>query len=195
LQIIQRTLLQISRYAVKMRLSILLSVLPLAAAAPSSPQRAPLLRSRDADSLIAGTYIVKFKDGSSALSALINDDDTVDITSLGVNVVPEHVFTGAVFNGFSGKLDDETLDLLRDHPDVEYIEQDAIVKINAEQVNAPWGLARISSRTRGATSYFHEPLGGTGACAYVLDTGVDVTHPVRFLTMRLSPPHLVVCRS
>lgn len=160
-----------------MRLSVLLSLLPLALGAPQPSARsapAPLLRPRDADAGIADTYIVKFKDGS----ALAQLDDAFGTLSLGADVEAEHVFSG-LFNGFSGKLDDKTLDLLRGHPDVEFIEQDAVVTANyVEQANAPWGLARLSSRTPGATSYFHYPTGGVGSCVYVIDTGIDASHPV-----------------
>jgi hypothetical protein len=64
---------------------------------------------------------------------------------------------------------------------VEYIEQDAIVHATAEQVNAPWNLARISSRPPGATSYFYDESAGLGSCAYVVDTGIDASHPVCLL--------------
>lgn len=87
-----------------MRLSILLSLLPLALAAP-----APLLQPRGAAKLIADKYIVKFKDGS-ALKSL---DDTLSTFS----DKAEHVFRGA-FKGFSATLDAESLDVLRDHSDV-----------------------------------------------------------------------------
>lgn len=99
-----------------MRLSILLSSLPLALGAPQPSGRnapAPLLRSRDVNSRIAGAYIVKFKDDS----ALAQLDNVAKSPSLGVNIAPDHIFSG-IFNGFSANLDKETLDVIRDHPDV-----------------------------------------------------------------------------
>lgn len=60
---------------------------------------------------------------------------------------------------------------------VEYIEQDAIVNINAEQRNAPWGLARISSTSPGTSSYRYDESAGQGTCVYVIDTGVEASHP------------------
>ena len=157
-----------------MRLSILLGLLPMVLAAPAKrSEPAPLLTPRsEAESLIADKYIVKFKD-ASALSALEN----------ALSILPEddveHVFKNT-FRGFSGHLDEETLNVLRDHPDVDFIEQDAIVTLEAyvTQPGAPWGLGRISHRSRGSSSYVYDDSAGAGTCSYVLDTGIDANHPV-----------------
>lgn len=65
---------------------------------------------------------------------------------------------------------------------VDYVEQDAIITIDAvryvQQTNAPWGLKRISSRKPRAPSYVYEESAGAGTCAYIIDTGVDASHPV-----------------
>lgn len=70
---------------------------------------------------------------------------------------------------------------------VDYIEADQILSIStpsegtsrlsrrAVQTSAPWNLARISHRARGSTEYVYQPTSGT--YAYILDTGVKVTHP------------------
>ena len=42
------------------------------------------------------------------------------------------------------------------------------------QANAPWGLARISHRKKGATDYVYQQTVGT--YVYVLDTGVRISH-------------------
>lgn len=99
-----------------MRLNVLLSILPLVLAAPPQAKRsesAPLHAPETSD-LIAGKYIVKFKDASS-LSSL---DDAMNLLS----EAPEHVYTEA-FNGFSGSLDEATLEALRQHPDVSNLER------------------------------------------------------------------------
>jgi subtilisin family serine protease len=44
------------------------------------------------------------------------------------------------------------------------------------QPNAPWGLASISSRTRGATNYLYDSSSGLGTFSYVVDTGIRTTH-------------------
>nr|ADQ37968.1 alkaline serine protease [Pochonia chlamydosporia] len=47
-----------------------------------------------------------------------------------------------------------------------------------EQQGAPWGLGRISNRQKGSTTYRYDDSAGNGACVYVLDTGIETTHPV-----------------
>lgn len=63
---------------------------------------------------------------------------------------------------------------------VDYVEKDATVKLTGfvEQPGAPWGLARISHRQQGGDSYAYDDSAGEGTCAYVIDTGVDDSHPV-----------------
>ncbi|KKP06357.1 proteinase T [Trichoderma harzianum] len=156
-----------------MRLSVLLSLLPMVLAAPATEKRAtpaPLLTPTSKHGLVADQYIVKFKDGSS-LQAV---DETLTKIASDAHHVYQHVF-----KGFAATLDQETLEALRSHPDVEYIEQDAVVKINTyvSQTGAPWGLGRISHKARGSTTYVYDDSAGAGTCSYIIDTGVDATHP------------------
>ncbi|KIH89792.1 proteinase T precursor [Sporothrix brasiliensis 5110] len=155
-----------------------LSFLSVALAAPALPKRdspAPLIRSRNAN-LIPGKYIVKMKDGIPA-ATLQDAIDTADSAQV------DHVYKadGASFRGFALRLDSQGLANLRDHPGVDYIEQDAIVKIDTyvtETANPlPWGLARISHKANTSTSYTYDDSAGDGTCAYVIDTGIYVGHP------------------
>jgi subtilisin family serine protease len=45
-----------------------------------------------------------------------------------------------------------------------------------EQAGVPWGLARISHKTTGATNYVYDPSAGAGTCAYIIDTGIYTAH-------------------
>ncbi|KAF6815906.1 serine protease precursor [Colletotrichum musicola] len=150
----------------------LLSLLPLAIAAPSrrsSP--APLIVPRGA-SLVADKYIVRLRSDAgegalaSAMSAFSADAD--------------HVYNfGAALRGFASTLNASEVDALRNDPDVDFIEQDAVMRISATETqrNAPWGLARLSSEQPGGTTYMFDDSAGEGTCAYIIDTGIDVTHP------------------
>ncbi|KJZ76728.1 Cuticle-degrading protease [Hirsutella minnesotensis 3608] len=155
-----------------MKLSILLAILPAVLAAPSAErdELAPLKAPQNAKQLIEGKYIVKFKDGVSL--------QAVDSTLSSFTSKAEHVYTN-ILRGFAGKLTADEVKTLRARPDVDFIEQDAIFTINAivQQPGATWGLARISSRQRGGSTYSYDDSAGAGTCAYVIDTGVEASHP------------------
>ncbi|KAK4662874.1 hypothetical protein QC763_602420 [Podospora pseudopauciseta] len=152
----------------------LLALLPAVLAVP-----APLIQPRDPSAkLIPGKYIVKFKDDSS---------DVLISKALGGRK-PDYLYKSKGFKGFAGALDAASLDKIRGLPGVEYIEQDASFTIGSAaelvskrylitQANAPWNLARISSHTLGSTVYRYDNSSGFGTCSYVIDTGVQVTHP------------------
>ncbi|KAK8141349.1 subtilisin-like serine protease [Beauveria asiatica] len=148
-----------------MRLSIIAAALPLAIAAPVV-EPAPLIEARG--QTIAGNYIVKLKD-----TATMSIMDAASKVSK-----PKFVYTD-VFPGYAASLSPEEVERLRHDPNVESIEQDAIVSINAivRQPGAPWGLGRISHRAKGDTTYVYDSTAGQGACVYVIDTGVEATHP------------------
>ena len=62
---------------------------------------------------------------------------------------------------------------------VAYVEADKVVTTQAyvTQSNVPsWGLARVSHRNTGFTTYVYDSTAGTGITAYVVDTGVLETH-------------------
>ncbi|KAK1762166.1 serine protease precursor [Phialemonium atrogriseum] len=154
-----------------MHAATILSLLTLAAAAPSRrAESAPLIKPRGAR-LIEGRYIVKLKGDVQAAS--------VHSAMHGRPANPDHVYNMGRFNGFASGLTAEQLEALRNDPSVEYIEQDAVVSIKAtqSQTNAPWGLARLSSSKPGGTTYTYDSTAGTGTCAYIVDTGIDVAHP------------------
>ncbi|KAM7197600.1 cuticle-degrading protease [Rhypophila sp. PSN 637] len=141
----------------------LASLVPLALAAP-------VLQPRGFQ-VIPGSYIVKFKEGAS--------DGLLHTTIDGLKAIKtSHVYRSGKFKGFSAKLDAKALAIVKNLPEVEYIEQDAIVTINeyVTQAGVPWGLSRISSRTNGATSYVYDESAGEGTCSYVIDTGIYVNH-------------------
>ncbi|CAI6309211.1 unnamed protein product [Periconia digitata] len=88
--------------------------------------------------------------------------------------------------GYSGHFDDETLEQIRRHPDVDYIEKDSIVHTMGDkddyetEKNAPWGLARISHRDSLSfgtwNKYLYSGDGGEGVDVYVVDTGTNYKH-------------------
>ncbi|KAJ4367720.1 proteinase B [Didymella sp. IMI 355093] len=87
--------------------------------------------------------------------------------------------------GYSGHFDEDTIEAIRRHPDVDYIERDSIVHTLGgddyeTEKNAPWGLARISHRDSLSfgtwNKYLYSADGGEGVDVYVIDTGTNYKH-------------------
>ncbi|KJZ71263.1 hypothetical protein HIM_09336 [Hirsutella minnesotensis 3608] len=151
-----------------MRSAALLALLPLALAAPakrSSP--APVLVPRNAQA-VEGRYIVRMKGGAKGES-VVNA-----VSSIAANA--DHTYSHT-FHGFAASLTAKELEDLKGNPDVDYIEQDAVVSIYATQAGADWGLSRLSSPKANGTSYNYDDSAGEGTCAYIIDTGVQADHP------------------
>ncbi|KID95479.1 subtilisin-like protease PR1K, partial [Metarhizium majus ARSEF 297] len=149
-----------------MKGSTLLAILPLAMAAPAKRSfPAPVLVPRGAE-LIEGKYIIKMKAKAevSAVSSAIS------------SIAAEADYTYDALNGFVATLTPEELQTLTDDPNVDFIEQDAIMTMYATQQNADWGLARLSSQKPGTTTYTYDDSAGEGTCAFIIDTGIEAGH-------------------
>ncbi|KAI4870173.1 subtilisin-like protein [Hypoxylon rubiginosum] len=61
---------------------------------------------------------------------------------------------------------------------VKYVEANTYVKAGAlqNQINAPTGLVRISHTDAGDSGYIFDDSAGEGITAYIVDTGIMVTH-------------------
>jgi cerevisin len=83
--------------------------------------------------------------------------------------------------GYSGHFDEDVIEQVRRHPDVDYIEKDSIVHtMETVENNAPWGLARISHRDSLGfgtfNKYIYSKDGGEGVDVYIIDTGTNIEH-------------------
>jgi hypothetical protein len=74
--------------------------------------------------------------------------------------------------------DDRTITEIFTADEVEYIEQDQYITTNAAliQGNVTTGLARISHARVGEAGYVFDSSAGDGITAFVVDTGIRVTH-------------------
>lgn len=115
-------------------------------------------------------YIVKFVDQ-------VNLDQEIAALEKGdmrASRVFRNVFKGGVFS-----MTEAQANALSRNPRVEIVEKDQEVSISATQTaNLPWGLDRIDSgnvtpKTQGRYDYTSD---GAGVTAYVLDTGIRITH-------------------
>ncbi|KJK74155.1 hypothetical protein H634G_10526 [Metarhizium anisopliae BRIP 53293] len=81
-------------------------------------------------------------------------------------------------HGYDGEFDESTAKQINDRPEVSYVLQDTPAEPLAiiEQKSADWGLAALSSREPGASSYFYDDKAGEGFFAYVVDVGFEPDH-------------------
>lgn len=96
-----------------MKISLILTVLPLAFARPSTLRRreqpAPVLLARDEEAIPNKYIVVLNKDeGRVSIQSAIN---TLDVK-------PDHVYDAEGFKGFAAELDGDTLASLQDDPSV-----------------------------------------------------------------------------
>jgi subtilisin family serine protease len=79
--------------------------------------------------------------------------------------------------GFAARLPAPAVEALRRNPVVAYIEPDAEVQLFDTQNNPPaWGVDRIDQRDLPLTASYTYANNGSGVNAYILDTGVRLTH-------------------
>ncbi|KAI0476466.1 peptidase S8/S53 domain-containing protein [Xylariaceae sp. FL0804] len=195
-----------------MRGLVALSLAYAAAAAPSFSYEtihdgaAPVISNIGAEE-VPNSYIIKFKDHVTETSAVDHhgwiqqlhgerENDRMELRKRGqiplagelmdaFHGLKHTLKIGSGFMGYSGHFDDETIEEVRRHPDVEYIERDQIVYAlkddePALEKNAPWGLARISHRKSLSfgtyNKYLYAADGGEGVDVYVIDTGTNIEH-------------------
>ncbi|KJZ76659.1 hypothetical protein HIM_03995 [Hirsutella minnesotensis 3608] len=153
-----------------MRRLLLPLLLTSAAAVPNQLGSAPVPLLQPRGEVIPGSYIVKFKEGTSTASF----NDALGVANQTVDRIYNHVF-----HGFASRLDNSALHILRSRSDIDFIEADGVINVNGyvEQPDAPWGLARISHRRPGSAPYVYHTSAGQGTCSYVIDTGVEDSHP------------------
>ncbi|KAF2870119.1 peptidase S8/S53 domain-containing protein [Massariosphaeria phaeospora] len=157
-----------------------------AAVVPFLAQAAPVAGTR-AGELVPGKWIVRLKPEADVATIAAHHVKVREIHARNIarrdvaeeetgGVEREYGFGG--FKGYAGAFDIATVEELKNRPEVLSVEADSIMTILelVTQENAPWGLASISSRTNGATSYTYDSSAGTGHFNYVVDTGIRTTH-------------------
>ncbi|MFJ6928719.1 S8 family peptidase [Streptomyces nigra] len=85
---------------------------------------------------------------------------------------------GAALNGYSATLSTGEAKRLAADPAVASVEQNQTVRLaDTTQSNAPWGLDRIDQSALPLSgTYTYPDSAGSGVTAYVIDTGVRITH-------------------
>lgn len=164
---------------------------------------APLVGTTGARESVPHKYIVVLKPGISADQVLFHHEWVAAEHAQAVGGLdPTHSFWTALEEhhssqkqggllhsfaindivGYSGFFLESTVDLIRRNPLVQFVEQDSLVHASEFDIQkgAPWGLARVSHRQplslNSFNQYLYDTDGGKGVTAYVVDTGVHVSH-------------------
>ncbi|MGL5837108.1 MAG: S8 family serine peptidase [Sphingorhabdus sp.] len=154
-----------------MKSKFIYSAVVLAIAAASSPANAQV-----AGEKIPNSYICVFKKDAVSRSAVAGEADRI---VRGQGGLLRNLFSVAL-RGFAADLPEQAIQRVKEqNPSIAYCEQDQVVTLVPIQISArpggdvtvqaqetPWGVARVGG---GAT--------GTYATAWVIDTGIDLTHP------------------
>lgn len=131
--------------------------------------------------------LVSLTDGGPPTAAASNRSEANDFAT-GFGVQPTHVY-GAALTGFAASVPESRLEALKNHPRVDSVSKDG--RVTALQGNCPhcggdddddddddgddgdptvpWGVERVGADLNDNA--------GNGVSVYVLDTGIDATHP------------------
>ncbi|MFZ3078951.1 MAG: S8 family peptidase [Bellilinea sp.] len=135
----------------------------------SGPRSAPIYGA-DSPDAISGEYIVVFKAGTAGEGV----GRTIE-QARGNGASVHFVYTTAL-TGFAASLPEQALNGLVHNPNVEYIEVDQTVTIDGTQTPATWGLDRIDQHSLPLNNTYTYNSTGAGVNAYIIDTGIQVSH-------------------
>jgi subtilisin family serine protease len=124
----------------------------------------PTLVRSSANGAIPGSYVVVLNEGADPRSV-----------AAVAGVSPRYVYTAAL-TGFAAELNAGQLNALQHNPNVDYIEQNAVVQATATQSNPTWGLDRIDQRALPLSATYNYTPTGAGVNAYIIDTGIRFAH-------------------
>ncbi|MFJ2772267.1 S8 family peptidase [Streptomyces sp. NPDC087300] len=138
----------------------------------SAPAEGTVIAAGSADA-VKGSYLVTLKDGSGLKAATSQGKDLIAEYGGSVKKTYKSALNGFAAGGLTAK---EARRLAAD-PAVASVEQDQRLHATATQSNAPWGLDRIDqAKLPLSGTYTYPDSAGGGVTAYVIDTGVRITH-------------------
>ncbi|MGW1023269.1 S8 family peptidase [Streptomyces sp. NPDC002577] len=139
--------------------------------AQAAPAEGTVLAAGSPDA-ISGSYIVTLKKSAGVKAA----------SATGKGLISEYGGTvkktfRTALNGYAASLSETEAKRLAADPAVASVEQNQRVHIDATQSSAPWGLDRIDQAALPLSgTYTYPDTAGAGVTAYVIDTGVRITH-------------------
>ncbi|RDA95721.1 putative subtilisin-like protease [Ophiocordyceps camponoti-saundersi (nom. inval.)] len=173
---------------------------PCAGAAPVALANGP------PGSTIQGQYLIALKPGSKPQDLHSHLTWVEGVHKRGLSPEQfrgvERTYSGkSNFHGYAGHFDKNTIEEIRKNPDVAVVEEDRIWELDflesrdervasethfqdmalekrtfSTQTDSPWGLGAVSHRKKGATEYVYNERAGQGTFAYVIDSGIRLSH-------------------
>ncbi|MFF5918364.1 S8 family serine peptidase [Streptomyces flavochromogenes] len=145
-----------------------LSALP-AAASPAAAEG--VIENAGAEGTIAGSYIVTLDESAQAETA----KGRAVAARFGAKI--KRTYTSAI-NGYSVELSEAQARKLAADPAVTSVVQNRVFHVDGTQPSPPsWGLDRIDQKALPLNqSYTYPDTAGQGVTAYIIDTGVRITH-------------------
>ncbi|KAM4058679.1 subtilase family protein [Hirsutella rhossiliensis] len=139
---------------------------------------------------IKGKYIIALKPGLKTRDLDTHLDWVDGVHKRGLSAQQfqgvEKTYSGSSnFRGYAGHFDDATIAAIRENPDENHIEPrtargEKTVTLEkrhlSTQRNSTWGLGAISHRKLGSANYVYNANAGEGTYAYVVDSGVLISH-------------------
>ena len=144
------------------------------------------LMSVDSERAIEGQYIVVFKtpsvldiQSSEAIAGFASTQAQGLSNLYNVDIAREF---GGILNGVLVNASSKQIEQMLNDQNIDFIEQDQMMYVtplastNANQANAIWGLDRVDQENLPLNSTYNYDFDGSGVTAYVIDTGVRVSH-------------------
>ncbi|KAB2891247.1 MAG: S8 family peptidase, partial [Kofleriaceae bacterium] len=128
------------------------------------------------DEPVPRRYIVVFQEPKDALArgaVDVNADATQLATSFSANV---HETWEHALHGFAAEMDEADAERMAEDPRIAFVQEDGVVHASGTQNGATWGLDRIDQANRPLSGSYVYPNEGSGVTAYIIDTGIRVTH-------------------
>ena len=106
----------------------------------------------------------------------LRDDASPAGVASDYGVRPDFIYAHAL-TGFAGSISDAARQGLMRDARVLRIEPDGIARAVTTQSGATWGLDRIDQRALPLSGTYTYNSTGAGVTAYIIDTGIDISHP------------------
>jgi subtilisin family serine protease len=135
----------------------------------TTPTGVASVKTDAADAQGRSGYIITFRDGVADAPGLARRLAAANGGEIGF------IYTTAI-KGFSAQLTPTAAAALARNPNVEAIEADGVVSIEATQSGATWGLDRIDQANLPLSGTYTYTRTGAGVRAYIVDTGILGTH-------------------